>query len=323
MFILYCKDLKGRNIVPHSSFYPILTSAAIFGLALSFVGYLHYIKFCLGLMGLFLVLLAIPVIQWWSDLFIEFSTFDLVINVKGIYIKPANVRLYIRDFIKGTKIAMCLSILSEVMFSFPFLRAFLHSLGSPAIQIGCVWPPYGLQNIMPDPLLIPLANTLILLTSGITVTWAHAAILPKAFGMGLIPSSISNFLVSLIFTTLLACNFIGWQAYEFVMNTLQMSDGIYGSTFYILTGFHGLHVIIGTIFLFVFLAQGFLVINSSSRKGLSNLLLSSLVSTKKVAVNLFIFYVPSVGFECAVWYWHFVDVVWLSSFTSVYLPDSF
>jgi heme/copper-type cytochrome/quinol oxidase subunit 3 len=181
---------------------------------------------------------------------------------------------------RGLRIGFALFLVSEIMFFFGFFWAFFHSSLSPAIQIGAVWPPRGIETIPPFGL--PAVNTIILLTSGAAVTWAHYAILAKNridCGRGL---TIAVFL-GLLFTAL--------QLYEYTQAPFSIADGIYGSVFYLTTGFHGFHVIVGTIFL--------------------------LVCALRVQANHFR---PKhhVGLECAIWYWHFVDVVWLFLYITVY-----
>ena len=134
-----------------------------------------------------------------------------------------------------------------------------------------------------DPWHLPLVNTLILLASGTTVTWAHHAIQE---------GDRKTFIYMLIFTVLLGASFTGIQAYEYIHATFTFDQNIYSSTFYMATGFHGAHVLIGTIFLAVCLFRGI--------KG---------------------HFKPDhhFGFEAAAWYWHFVDVVWLVLFVSIYV----
>jgi len=371
------------------SWYPISLSFSILCLALTGIGYLHYYSFALFGMFLSSVLVIYVLVKWWSSLFFEFSFFRLEVSSEfgsdvGI-IKPVNIKKFEKEFILATKVAMALFIVSEIMFFFSFFWAYFHSLGSPAIQIGGVWPAFGLGGILPNPLLIPLANTLILVSSGITLTWSHHAFLECIAGKPVVNDAVVseyvarhesfdalliseifevsagrrilmdflNFGLGLLITILLALNFIAWQVFEFCSNDLQMSDGVYGCTFYILTGFHGLHVVVGMIFLSVFLAQFFKQL-SFSDKLLDGASVDSFLAdfsaykveqlsfdlaesgwcvdiTKlnwdsllfQMSSQIRIYRYVSVGFECAIWYWHFVDVVWLFLFSFVYLPDRF
>jgi cytochrome c oxidase subunit 3 len=147
--------------------------------------------------------------------------------------------------------------------------------------VGGVWPPQGIVPL--DPMSLPFLNTLILLLSGTTVTWAHHALLH---------GDRQGLRQGLLYTVLLGTLFLGLQAYEYSHATFGFRDGIYASNFYMATGFHGFHVLIGTLFL--------LVCYLRARSG---------QFTEK----------HHVGFEAAAWYWHFVDVVWLFLFASVYL----
>ena len=181
---------------------------------------------------------------------------------------------------RGLRLGIILFIVSEIIFFFAFFWAFFHSALAPVYQIGGVWPPEAIQTISPWG--IPLLNTLLLLTSGCTVTWAHHAI---------VAGGKKSALIALGLTIVLAVIFTGLQAFEYVTAPFSISDGIYGSTFYLATGFHGFHVIVGTIFL----AVGVLRLSADhfSRQ-------------------------HHFGFEAAAWYWHFVDVVWLFLFVTIY-----
>ncbi|HKU94389.1 MAG TPA: cytochrome c oxidase subunit 3, partial [Vineibacter sp.] len=145
---------------------------------------------------------------------------------------------------------------------------------------GGVWPPKGVSPF--NPFDLPLMNTLILLTSGTTVTWAHHAIL-EGDQKGAVRGLLLTVLLGILFTCV--------QAYEYAHAAFGFRDGIYSSTFYMATGFHGFHVIVGTIFLIVCLFR--------AMKG---------------------HFKPDhhFGFEAAAWYWHFVDVVWLFLFFAIY-----
>lgn len=159
--------------------------------------------------------------------------------------------------------------------------------------LGGQWPPVPVDATSAptpgffkgtfDPWSIPFINTLILLTSGVTVTYAHHALL-KDNRRGLI--------VGLVLTVLLGLIFTGFQAYEYMVAAFSYAGHIYGSTFFMATGFHGAHVIIGTIFLLVCLLRA----------------LKGHFTAKQ-----------HFGFEAAAWYWHFVDVVWLFLFATIYV----
>jgi cytochrome c oxidase subunit 3 len=172
---------------------------------------------------------------------------------------------------------MALFIASEVMFFVAFFWAFFDAALS--VRTG-VWPPQGIVPF--DAFGLPFMNTLILLTSGCTVTWAHHA---------LIEGDRKGLLQGLALTILLGIAFTSLQAYEYSHAGFAFKGGIYPTTFFMATGFHGFHVIIGTTFLIVCWFRAW--------KG---------------------HFKPDhhFGFEAAAWYWHFVDVVWLFLFTVIY-----
>ena len=181
---------------------------------------------------------------------------------------------------KNLRYGMLLFIISEIMFFFGFFWAFFASSLVPGIEIGCIWPPVYLTPM--DPFGIPFLNTLILLLSGVTVTNAHIKIVEgkklKAY-------------VWLCITLVLAVTFTLLQIMEYIEASFSITDSIYGSTFYMATGFHGFHVLIGSIFLYVCLLR--LKLDHFTRD-------------------------HHVGYEFAIWYWHFVDVVWIFLFISIY-----
>jgi cytochrome c oxidase subunit 3 len=151
---------------------------------------------------------------------------------------------------------------------------------SPVYNIGAVWPPKYITLF--SCYTVPLTNTVLLLSSGITITWAHHAILIK---------SKKHTILGLMFTIIFAILFTLLQCLEYLSAPFYISDGIYGSCFFILTGFHGFHVFIGTIAIIV----GFL----------------------RIVLNHFT-NSHHFGIEAAIWYWHFVDVVWLFLFINIY-----
>ena len=180
----------------------------------------------------------------------------------------------------GMRYGMVLFIASEVMFFVAWFWAYFNAALFPTEQIAGQWPPPGVQTF--DTWDLPFLNTLILLMSGITVTWAHHA---------LRENNRTHFLQGLALTIFLGVCFTGVQAFEYSHAAFGFQDGIYPSTFYMATGFHGFHVLVGTIFLLVCFFRG--------RAG---------HFTDQ----------QHFGFEAAAWYWHFVDVVWLFLFVSIY-----
>ena len=205
------------------SILPFLTSISALCLTTGSVLFFH--GFSGGLettfFGLSSVLLCMFV--WWRDVVRE-STFEG--NHTGI------VQL-------GLRYGMLLFIVSEIMF-FCFFELFSLLFLAPVIEIGSVWPPKGIDVF--NPIEVPLLNTLLLLCSGATVTYSHHAITA---------GKKADAVLGLVFTVVLAVLFTALQAFEYVSATFTISDGIYGSTFFMATGFHGFHVLIGTIFLTV------------------------------------------------------------------------
>lgn len=182
----------------------------------------------------------------------------------------------------GLRYGMVLFIASEVMFFVAWFWAYFDASLFPSASeaVGGVWPPSGIETF--DPWHIPFLNTLVLLLSGTTVTWAHHALI-EGNRRDLLRGLWTTIGLGLIFTSL--------QAYEYTHAQFGFSGNIYGSTFYMATGFHGFHVIVGTIFLTVCLIRSYLGHFKPDHH---------------------------FGFEAAAWYWHFVDVVWLFLFTSIY-----
>tara|TARA_B100001989_G_scaffold252686_2_gene235670 strand:+ start:536 stop:1411 length:876 start_codon:yes stop_codon:yes gene_type:complete len=219
-----------------------------------------------GLNGIYVGLVAVLLVMffWWKDVLFEAVTEKAHTPIAMI----------------GMRYGMALFIASEVMFFVAFFWAYFNAAFFPTEYIGFVWPPETIHTI--DPFDLPFLMTMILLLSGCTVTWAHHAILEgknceaiKALGI----------------TVFLGVFFLGFQVYEYMYAHFGFTDGIYASTFYMATGFHGFHVLVGTIFLFVCWLR--------TIKG---------------------HFTPEkhFGFEAAAWYWHFVDVVWLFLFVSIY-----
>lgn len=246
--------------------WPLVASLAAGIMAGGMVMYMHDAKiagFAVGLKGVMLGLLMLiaSAVYWWRDV------------IREAYVERAHSPVAKI----GLRYGMALFIASEVCFFAAFFWAFF---AASLFPVGGVWPPTGIQTI--DPLEMPLMMTLILLLSGCTVTWAHHAIMENRK---------DEAVQALTFTVLLGILFSGFQLFEYAHAAFKFKDGIYPSTFYMATGFHGFHVIIGTIFLAVCLFR--------TKRG---------------------HFTPEshFGFEAAAWYWHFVDVVWLFLFISIY-----
>ncbi len=249
--------------------WPMLGSLAAGLLAVGAVMLMHKAKLGgleIGAKGLFIGLFAVLAVMfvWWRDI------------VRESVIEKAHSPL-----VKiGLRYGMALFIASEVMFFSAFFWAYFDSALYPREAIGFAWPPKNINTF--DPFDMPFMMTLVLLLSGTTVTWAHHAILD---------GKQKDAVKALGITVALGVCFSGLQFLEYSHADFTIKSGIFGSTFYMATGFHGLHVIIGTIFLAVCwyrAAKGHFTPQSH------------------------------FGLEAAAWYWHFVDVVWLFLFVSVY-----
>jgi heme/copper-type cytochrome/quinol oxidase subunit 3 len=326
-----------------SSPWPFYTALPLFIILLDAVKYFHHYQFSKPLLYLALFVFFFSVTHWFWDIIVE-ATFE------------GHHNSYVR---KGLRLGFALFILSEVMFFFSFFWSFFHYSVSPSVWIGNTWPPLGIKTI--NPWGLPLLNTVILLSSGVTVTWAHKAILPTsrqeieklyapyfdektnryyitlntvtnfehqeffetvrnllffhnkaAYKELLVADLVDGLTLSLNFkmldlvvrsqkrhevtlaltsTVLYGLLFTALQLHEYNHAPFSMNDSVYGSIFYLTTGFHGFHVIIGTLFLIVCLIRHIYYHFTSEHH---------------------------LGLEMAIWYWHFVDVVWLFLFICIY-----
>jgi len=247
--------------------WPLVGAIAGGLMATGVVLYMHDMGIWLLPIGTVLVILTMVV--WWRDVIKE-ATFQ------GHHTPIVQI---------GMRYGMALFIASEVMFFVAWFWAYFGAWLYPTEATGFQWPPVGVEVF--DPFDIPFLNTLILLLSGCTVTWAHHA---------LVHGDRRNTLNGLALTIILGMIFTGFQAYEYVHTIyhpegFQISSGIFGSAFYMATGFHGFHVMVGTTFLIVCTMRAYYAHFKPEKH---------------------------VGFEAAAWYWHFVDVVWLFLFVWVY-----
>nr|YP_004935010.1 cytochrome c oxidase subunit III [Salinator rhamphidia]AEQ93896.1 cytochrome c oxidase subunit III [Salinator rhamphidia] len=242
--------------------WPLLASFAILCMP---VGLCYFIRGgTMTLMTLGLAATAVIATVWWRDVVRE-ATFQ---GFHGSYVA------------QGLKVGVGLFIVSEVCFFFAFFWAYFHSSLAPSIEIGAHWPPSGISPL--EAFQVPLLNTSVLLLSGVSITWTHHSI-----EEGNRPSAIQG----LALTLALGLYFLFLQYGEYAETSFAISDSIYGSSFFLATGFHGTHVAVGATFLFVCLLR-----------------LSSLHYDKD----------HHVGFLSSAWYWHFVDVVWLFLYVSIY-----
>lgn len=256
------KKFHPNHIVDYRP-WPILSAFSAFSLLMSIAMVWHNkISGVYSLLG-FLVLFMISIF-WCNDIFNESSR-------QGIHSKES---------VRGFKLGIVLFIGSEVFFFVSFFWAFFRLSISPGIELGGSWPPAGVERF--DPFMVPLLNTLILVSSGATLTWSHNSI---HFGR------LSSSVYMLFFTIVLGAIFTFFQGFEYWNAGFRMSDSSMGSTFFLATGFHGLHVLIGTRLLLICLKQ---------------------------LLNLNTSYDKFVSFDASAWYWHFVDVVWLFLFSTIY-----
>ena len=189
-------------------------------------GWFHGYGYITMLLGLFLI--RITIIQWWRDVIRE-ATFQ------GYHTTQVS---------KGLRWGMILFIVSEVCFFFAFFWAYFHRRLAPRPELGSCWPPAGITPL--NPFEVPLLNTGVLLASGVTVTWAHHSLME-----GDNPGGLQG----LVATVGLGAYFTFLQAGEYYEASFTIADGAYGSRFFVATGFHGLHVLIGSTFLLVCLVR--------------------------------------------------------------------
>ncbi len=249
------------------SIWPFVGSVAAFIMLFGAVLWFHDNgpwMFLIGLLGVFYTMFA-----WWSEVVEESNQGD----------HTPVVRI-------GLRYGFILFITSEVMFFAAWFWSFFkHAMYPMATFSEGQWPPPSIETF--DPWHLPLINTLILLCSGAAATWAHHALAHENNRRDLVNGLILAIVLGGLFTLL--------QAYEYSHAAFGFSGNIYGANFFMATGFHGFHVLVGTIFLFVCLMRA----------------LAGHFTPEK-----------HVGFEAAAWYWHFVDVVWLFLFMVIYVWGS-
>lgn len=247
-------SLRPWPILSSNQIYRVITTI-VFSLSIKPNKYINII--------LTLTLLINPII-WWKNIIKE--------TVKeGIHLKKTQKRI---------KIGIMLFILSEILFFFSFFWSYFHRIIRPNTEIGQIWPPIKIKAF--NPVNVPLLNTIILIRSGFSITWSHHEILKN---------NLKKCKKSILITLALGAYFTTLQAIEYKQAEFSINDSSYGTVFFISTGFHGAHVLIGSIFIIV-----------------NIFLINKILLNKKT----------HKGFEIAAWYWHFVDVVWLFLYISIY-----
>jgi cytochrome c oxidase subunit 3 len=244
--------------------WPILLSFSLLNMAVGAVLYMHGYYNGGAILTLGFILTVAGMILWFRDVITE-----------GTYLGH-----HTKQVKNGLMLGIVLFIVSEIFAFLSVFWAFFHSSLSPAIEIGGSWPPFGITPL--DPFAIPLLNTFLLLSSGAFITYGHHA---------LIAGNRKAAINGVFATIILALIFTGLQYFEYCEAGFTISDSVYGAAFFSSTGLHGLHVIVGTIFILV----GFIrLINYQLTKQ------------------------HHQGFEAGILYWHFVDVVWLFLFVAIY-----
>ena len=245
--------------------WPISLSFSLLITTISAVMYMQGFAYGGHLLNLGIILTSTGMALWFRDVIVE-----------GTYLGHHTEQVK-----RGLTIGVALFIVSELMAFVSVFWAYFHSSLTPAVEIGGVWPPLGIQIL--DPFAIPLLNTILLLSSGAFITYAHHAI---------IKGNRKSAILGIILTLLFAIIFTALQGYEYSEAGFTIADSIYGTVFFASTGLHGFHVIVGTIFIGVQFIR----------------LLNHHITTSH-----------HVGLESAIAYWHFVDVVWLFLYAFVYL----
>ena len=262
------KDMVKYQFFPwhlvEASPWPILTAFSLFNLTIGAVLYMHGYNNGGFVLSIGFVLTTYAMILWFKDVVIEATYL-------GHHTKEVK---------KGLMLGFGLFIVSEIFAFASVFWAFFHSAFVPSIEIGGQWPPLGITPL--NSYSIPLLNTFLLLSSGAFITYSHHSLIAGARNKALIGS---------FFTILLAIIFTAFQGFEYFTSSFSIADGIFGSTFFASTGLHGLHVIVGTIFIIVGTFR--IYYHNVTRQ-------------------------THVGIESGIIYWHFVDVVWLFLFIAIY-----
>jgi cytochrome c oxidase subunit 3 len=244
--------------------WPLLTANRVMSIMIGAVLYFHGIQYGLTILMLGLRATVFAFILWFRD-----------VTTEGTYLGDHTLVVQ-----KGLTMGVSLFIVSEVFFFITIFWAYFHSSLAPTVELGSQWPPAGVTAL--NPMTVPLLNTILLLSSGATVTYRHHRLIEGNRGATILGVRI---------TIILAVLFTRLQGFEYMDADFTIRDGVYGSCFFFSTGFHGFHVIIGTLFI---------------RVGFYRIIAYHYTSEHHI------------GLESAILYWHFVDVVWLFLYRAVY-----
>nr|XP_031857137.1 uncharacterized protein CI109_007459 [Kwoniella shandongensis]KAA5524208.1 hypothetical protein CI109_007459 [Kwoniella shandongensis] len=248
--------------------WPLLTGNAVLAMMVSAVLWFNGIEYGSELLILGVLSVSFAFAYWFRD-----------VTIEGTYLGDHTLIVQ-----KGLTMGVSLFIVTEAFFFVSIFWAYFHSSLAPTVELGSQWPPAGIEAL--NPFAVPLLNTILLLSSGATVTYSHHA---------LIYGNRRAAIIGGVLTLVLATVFTALQGFEYANAGFTIGDGVYGTCFYFATGFHGIHVIVGTIFI----AVG--------------------------VYRIYAYHVTTdhhIGFEASILYWHFVDVVWLFLFAAVYIWGS-
>lgn len=254
--------------------WPLLLALDLFTLPIGLVCFFQGYENGLFIFFFGFIFFLIILYNWFRDIVIEGT-------IEGYHTKQVK---------QSMVIIILWFIFSEVMFFFAFFWAYFHSYLSPTHDLGLIWPPQGCSSLLIKPFEFPLLNTLLLLFSGFTLTLGHHYLKDEDS-----EENRDNIFKCFLITIIAGVIFTFIQGLEYITANFNISYNVWGSTFYMCTGFHGFHVIIGLIFLSVMFGRFYFKHFTRSRH---------------------------IGFEAAAWYWHFVDVVWIFLFFSIYLFGS-
>lgn len=238
--------------------WPILVSLNLLFSLLGLVSFLNGYLYSLYTSQFSLILVVIITLLWMYDIITE----SLYMGTHSISVS------------KGLLLGFILFVVTEAMLFFSLFWAYFHSALHPA---DVIWPPVGIDLI--NPWSVPLLNTLLLLFSGVAATWSHHAFIARQRS-----TSINSLIIGII----LGIIFVALQGFEYYNSSYDITDSVYSSAFYVLTGFHGIHIMVGLSFL------------------------------AAVLYRLIFYHTPNVFFDIAMLYWHFVDIIWLFLFVLIY-----